>query len=288
MKDNYVYAIDCGGTKLRVAVVKDDLDIIVKEERKVINDNPEKLYLQIKELLTEVYEKSKLNINNLGISICGVVNNNAVKRCGNLSIENHFDLYGKLNNDFRIKNIVIENDANASAALEAKYGSNSKYNDSIFLTISTGIGSGVVLNKKLVKTSMELGRTLIECDNEECEFEHFASGNGIVNLAKKYDLIVNNAIELLDLVNNKDKKALKVYDKWKALFVNGLYNMQMLFNVEGYALSGGFINNPVVDIKKIESEVQEKIKKWNLNKIDLHYSSFKNDVGILGGAALVL
>ena len=286
--DNVVYAIDCGGTNLRVAAIDSKLSVISFKTISTITDNPNNLYNKIKEFINDIHQETKIPVKNIGFSICGVVSNNNVGRCGNIGIEEGFDFYSKLKKDFPEAKITIANDANASALGEAVYGVNKDYNDSIFITISTGIGMGVVLNKKIVDTPMELGRQLIKINNIENELEYFLSGTGIVNLSREFGLKVKDAKEFFELVKNKEKNALVPFNEWINNIALMLVNLQLLFNVEGYSLSGGVIKSASVYFNEIEKIANSKIAKWHLRKIKLHVSQFDQNIGIISAGALAL
>lgn len=283
-----VYAIDCGGTNLRVAVIDSKLNIISFKSIRTVTNNPNALYKNIKDFINQIYEETKIPVENIGFSICGVVSNNFVGRCGNIGIEKSFDFYSLLKKDFPSANIYIANDANASALGEALFGVNKNYQDSIFITISTGIGMGVVLNKKIVDTPMELGRELIKINNKENEMEYYLSGTGIVNLANEFGVKIKDAREFFSLVKNDEKSIKDIFDLWIDNIASMLANLQLLFNVEGYSLSGGVIKSAYEYFDKIEKLANEKILKWNLRKIKLRVSKFDQNIGIISAGALAL
>ncbi len=288
MDNKYFFAIDCGGTNLRVAVLDNNLNIVKMEVIKSITDNPTLLYKNIKELLISISKEVNNEVHYIGVSICGVVTNNQVGRCANIGIEKSFDFYSKLKKDFPFAKIRIANDANATALAEASIGTNKDVSNSIFVTISTGIGAGLVLNGKLVETPFEYGRTLIQYKGKEDELEHFISGGGIVSLSKINGLKIKNAQEFFSLVEKNDKNALKVLSEWINLASMMFANMQLLYNVDRYALSGGVMKSSKFFLKDLEIKANEKIEKWNLKKIKLVKSKFNQDAGLISAGVLAL
>ena len=288
MRDKYIFAIDCGGTNLRVAALDRDLNIIAFKKTDSIKNNPSLLYNKIKELLNELSKEVNSEIKNIGMSICGVVTNNNVGRCANIGIEKSFDFFNKLSKDFPLAKVRIANDANATALAESVIGTSKDVSNSIFVTISTGIGAGLVLNKKLIETPFEYGRQLIQYNNCENELEHFASGNGIVNLSSLNGLKVNNSLDFFNLVSKKEGKALKILKDWINLLAIMFANMQLLFNVEMFVLSGGVMNSSKYFLKELETITNEKTSKWNLKRIKLVKSKFNQDAGLISAAVLTL
>ena len=107
MRDKYIFAIDCGGTNLRVAALDRDLNIIAFNKTDSIKNNPSLLYNKIKELLNELSKEVNSEIKNIGMSVCGVVTNNNVGRCANIGIEKSFDFFNKLSKDFPLAKVRI-------------------------------------------------------------------------------------------------------------------------------------------------------------------------------------
>lgn len=286
--ENKVFAIDCGGTNLRVGVVDSNLNIIKQISIPSTKNNPDKLFLDIKNNILVLSNELNVKVTDIGFSICGIVSDNNVGRCGNLGIEKGYDFYNKLKIDFPLAKVTIANDGNSSSLAEAIYGVNKNYNSSIFITISSGIGIGVVLNNKMISTPLEGGRLITNYKDNENEIEYFISGNGLVHLAEINNLKIQDAKEFFTLVNDKNNTALKIFKDWKNMVANFIVNLQLLFNVEGYALSGGVLKQDKLFLKDIESLAQEKIAKWHLNKINLQKAHFNQDVGLIAGATLAL
>lgn len=287
MKDK-VIALDLGGTNIRAAIVDENLNILKQIKDRTISDNPKLLMEKIKEFTTEVSKDYIDDVKGIGVSICGVVKNNEIGKCGNLSINGDFPLYQTLKDTYHIDNIKIANDANCSALVESRFGANKNVNDSIFITISSGIGGGLVLNKQMIDISFEVGRQIVEYDDVFYETEYLLSGNGIVRLAKMNNLYINSGKEFFDLLKNKDSLAKVVYEKWIRKLSLFFSNLQLLFNVEQYALSGGVMLSKDLFISDLEKIANASISTWKLHPIKLVDAQFGQDVGIMGATSLVI
>ena len=152
MKENsFKLGIDLGGTKIEIACLNIDNNNIVFRKRIPSPQNDYNATLNSIKDLVETSE-SELGLTcPVGIGIPGSIssetgrirNANSVWLNGRL-LEN--DLSKKLN-----KKIKIENDANCFAISEAMDGAGSKFNNVFGVILGTGVGSGIVLNKKLIK-----------------------------------------------------------------------------------------------------------------------------------------
>ena len=288
MKDK-VLALDMGGTNLRAAIISEDLKIVRQIKDATISDNPPLLLKKAIEFAKEVSKEYLDEIRGIGVSICGVVKDNVIGKCGNLSILGNFPLYDALKKEFvGIDNIRIANDANCSALFESRFGSNKDVKDSIFITISTGIGGGLVINTQMIDASFEVGRQIIEYDHEFYEAEHLLSGNGLVVLCEKNELYVKNAKEFFDLYRSGDNLAKRVYEKWIKRLSLFFSNLQLLFNVQRYSVSGGVMKSRELFLNDLEKISNASISSFKLNPIKIVVPQFDQDIGVMGASSLVL
>ncbi len=285
-----VISIDLGATNLRVGLVKEDLSTPkVLRERTTKNDK-ELLYSQIKRMMTElltseVYKTSKPKV--IGVSACGIVNNNHIECLPNLGITD-FDLKERLEKDFKNFKVYISNDANTTAFAEATYGMAKEFDTSFFITISSGIGGCLVYNHELIDLPFEIGHLPIRYKEKFYESEKLLSGNGIVELAKLNGLDVESASMLFSLVQDKDTLALKVYDEWIKYLGSLISSLHLMFGVDVFILSGGVMKSSDIfmdDLKEVSSAFTIPYLK---KPIIFKHSKFDQDAGLMGGASIAL
>ncbi len=281
-----IISIDCGGTNLRVAAMDKDLKIHSVRIVPSIKDNPNALYEKMKELILIVKGEAKMDtIPSIGMSMCGVVQNNQVGRVGNLGIDS-FDFESLFKKDFPGTKLYFANDGNCSSLVEAEYGANKGYLNSAFVTISTGIGLGVVHNGEMIDLPLEGGRMFVNYKGTNYESEYLLSGNGIVNLARLNGISIHSAADFFQGIRDNDEKMVDLYHVWVDMLATWFSNLQLLFNVDSYAISGGVMKSKDVFFEELERLANEKIAAWNFKPIVLKYASFTQDVGLAGGAAL--
>lgn len=189
----YTIGIDVGGTKVLGGVV-DEFGKVIATARK---DTPRQGGVALtqaiadtaKELLAE-YEASAI-----GVCAAGFVSSD---RKTMLATPNIADWNG-VNLDYELTQliglpVVIENDANAAAWGEAKFGAGQNQDHMMMLTIGTGIGGGIVVNGALYRgafgTAAEFGHIRVVPDGHLCGcgargcFEQYASGNALLRHAR--------------------------------------------------------------------------------------------------------
>lgn len=283
-------SIDCGGTNLRVAARDEKLHILSVRRCPTINNNPAKLYELRRSFIRDVCAEAKYDsVQAIGRSLCGIVIHNKVGRVGNLGINGDFDFESKFREDFPGAKIKIANDGNCSALVESKFGANRGKRDSAFITISTGIGLGIVHNGKRIDTTLEAGRLLTRYKGKRYETEGLLSGKGIGTFCKINGIDdIPSGKEFFEAVRNNRKDVGPLFTEWEDLRARFFANLQLLFDNEAYALSGGVRKSKDLFLQDVEKKANALIEIWHLNPIVLNEALFKQDVGLAAGCALAL
>ncbi len=152
MKENFFkLGIDLGGTKIEIACLNIQNNKIVYRKRIPSPQNDYNKTLNAIKNLVETSE-NELGLNcPLGIGIPGSISSKTgkIRNANSVWLNGKFlkeDLSKKLN-----KKIKIENDANCFAISEAMDGAASRFNNVFGIILGTGVGSGIVLNKSLIR-----------------------------------------------------------------------------------------------------------------------------------------
>jgi predicted NBD/HSP70 family sugar kinase len=283
-----VIAIDCGGTNLRVAVIDEKFNILAVRRVQTVANDPVMLYAAMKSLIDQVSQEAKVPVISIGVSICGIVVHNNVGRCGNLGIDHGFDFASLFKRDYPDARLKIANDANCSALVEALYGANKGLADSAFVTISSGIGLGVVHNGEMIDLPLEGGRLMTEYNSKLYEVEYLLSGNGIVHLCALKGISITSAADFFKGVREGDTKFVDIYNIWVRRLGIWFGNLQLLFDCEQYAVSGGVMKSRDVFLDDLTRIANASVACWNLHPIVLKDAQFKQDVGIAAAGCLAL
>ena len=193
--------VDIGGTKLSVGLVKTDGSVI---DKIIVYDHISKgeydVIDQIVGLIIELLQRNDIGENHLsGIGV-GFAGHLRFKKGIVITSSNFRNKF----KDFPLREaikkhfstcVIVDNDANAQAYAEYRFGAGVGYGSLVFLTISTGIGAGLILDGKIYRgmtgTAGEFGHTIVNphsdikcgCGNYGCLMSH-ASGFALPNIAK--------------------------------------------------------------------------------------------------------
>ena len=226
----------------------------------------------------------------IGIAVHGVVESNKVV------FAPYYNIY-KINIADEVEKslgipVIIENEANLCAIFESTI--NSLYRNLIAINISSGIGSGIILNYHLYKGILgdagEVGHTTLYPNGKECRcgkkgcFEQYCSKQALL---KKYSSISNkDNPSLQDLKEdyiNKDAKVLDLIKSYKDNLIIGLGNIITLFSPEILILKSDIF----VEFPDIFADVKNSLKKYNEN-VQVSLTSWKEYSTLFGAIILVL
>lgn len=190
---------DIGGTKCAVILGKDENEALQIIDKNVTPTN-KPVYEMIEHLFTmaeSMLQKNAVTNNDLegiGISCGGPLSSKRglVLSPPNLPGWDNIPIVELTRSRFK-KNTLLQNDANAGAIAEWKYGAGKGYEHLIFLTFGTGMGAGLILNGKLYAGATDLAGEVGHIRLAEMgpvgfgktgSFEGFCSGGGIAQLAQ--------------------------------------------------------------------------------------------------------
>lgn len=245
----YVLGFDIGGTKSAVVLANIEdtrVSFLGRYERKTVSD--------WKKVLDELEENGRKIAEEHGISIG---TDEGVKRigisCGGPLSSDRRQILSPPNlpgwdqvpvTEYLEKKMGIparlENDADAGALAEWRFGAGRGCRSMIFLTFGTGLGAGLILDGRLYRGASglagEAGHIQMEKDGpvgyqKSGSLEGFCSGGGIARMAEM-EGITASAKELAAMAERGDEKALKIYERSGAVFGRGLAVLIDLLNPE--------------------------------------------------------
>lgn len=179
--------IDIGGTKCSVVLGDKDGNILKKENFATTSKD---------ETIKKIIDTAKTfgDFVSIGISCGGPLDSKKgiIKSPPNLPYWDNVKITEILENEFGVK-AYLENDANACALAEWKFGAGEKCRNMIFLTFGTGLGAGLILDYKLYRGSSDMAGEVGHIRLNDYgpvgygkigSFEGFCSGGGIAQLGK--------------------------------------------------------------------------------------------------------
>ncbi len=178
-----IIAIDTGGTKTLVASL-DENGVVTYSTKFPTPPKTRDWVLAIKKLLEDNWRAS--DIDAIVIGVPGIVKNGVAIWCNNLGWHD-FDIAAAFHGVANNAPILIENDANLAGLAETRSLDTTPVS-SLYVTISTGIGTGFITNGYIDPglAQSEGGRSLVEYDGKVREWESFASGKAIASVYGKF------------------------------------------------------------------------------------------------------
>lgn len=301
----YILGLDIGGTKcasVLAAVNNDNIEFLDRYEIKTTSDWRYILGL----LCDRANEKAKemgIILSSVGIS-CG----------GPLSADRRYilsppNLYGwdevpvvEFVEDRCKTRAYLENDADACALAEFRYGAGAKSESMIFLTFGTGFGAGIILEGKLYRgvsgMAGEIGHVRIAEDGpvgygKEGSMEGYASGGGIARLAYSYKIKAPKDTELsakyvIEAARNGDKEALRVVNTSASKLGKGLAILVDLLNPDTIVI--GSIYSRAEDMFKdiVDRELKKECLKGTYEAVRILPAGLTERIGDYGAVCAAL
>ena len=280
---------DIGGTKIYHTIIDENGNITGEIEK---HQTPKSLE-DIKEIVLNAVKKYENEVDAIGISTAGAVNNEntrVISSTGNL-VSNYRDF------DFQAISklpVYVENDANCAAWAEHEIGASKNCPYSVMLTLGTGVGGGIIIDNKLYKGKSGAAgemhfkmysdkRRKCTCGAYDC-FEAYASGTGLKKTAEEMSL--NPDITTYDVVEGADKGNPLMKDilsKWQEHITLGIIGLANLFDPDCIVLSGSMAQ--FVNTEEVEKNVNSEIVT---TKTSIRLATAGNYSGMIGAGLLAI
>jgi len=311
---NYTIGIDVGGTNTDIGLVREDGKIIDKVNLKTNEYYDAELYIKdmadkIKELLAR---NGNVEIQGIGI---GAPNGNtytgSIDKAPNLNFKGQVKLAEMMRSHIDTK-VVVSNDANAAAVGEMVYGGAKNLDHFITFTLGTGVGSGIIIDRKLVlgstSTAGELGHSIVIMGGRKCGcgrhgcLETYTSAGGIRRTAIElmeqnplYNGVLKNiAPENLtskmvgDAANAGDPIGIQTFENVGQILGIAMANAVTFSAPQAIFLMGGPVHAGEVLMKPLRKSFYENLLNIYEGTVDIRVSELAdNEVAILGAAALI-
>lgn len=311
--NGYVLGIDLGGTKIAAAISDMQGNIIFKDTIETESDKGKEVVFQnIVSLVNEVIKNSGKNlveIVSIGIGSPGPLNieEGLILNAANLPFK-EFPLVNRLKEIFK-KDIYLENDANVAALAEYKFGAGKGTKNMIYITVSTGVGAGAIIDGKLYNgstfNSLEIGHTIVQpidgalcgCGSYGC-LEAYASGTAIARIAregleagaesslKDYEKVTSYEVYLES--EKGDEIANEILDYAFTYLGVGVGNAIVTFDPEAIVIGGGVSKMGDRMFNKVRETVNERYLKVLVENCKIVPAELKEDTGVVGAIALAI
>lgn len=316
MNAKYVVGVDLGGTKILTALADSNGKIVERVRVDTgAQDSVEVVVQRINDTVLQVIEKAgieKDEVARVGVGTPGPldIEKMIVLTAPNLNWIN-VPLVEMMEKELGLT-VSLENDANAAALAEHAFGAGKGSQHMVYMTISTGVGGGVIINGQILHgagvSGGEIGHHTIDpdgplcgCGNYGC-LEAMASGTALGRYAR--DVVTSGRKTMMsELVENTDQvdgsivtKAAEAGDDLALVLVDlvarnigiGVANLINIFNPEKIVLGGGVMKAGHLFIDRIKNEAKKRSLKDSYELCEIVFSELGSDVGVLGAIAVAL
>ena len=307
--------IDLGGTSVKAALCADDGAILIKQSVPTKTGDPDGLRADMKQLALALCASGGVQpdeVESIGIGVPGSYDKpSCTLRFGTNLGMNDVCFAETFQPEFGCA-VQLDNDANCAALGEAKAGAGKGVNSFVAITLGTGVGSGIVIDGKLVTgvndAAGEMGHMVIVSDGEACTcgrrgcWESYSSATALIRQTKDamrhdpytamWDLVGNNISRVngrtsFDAMRAGDETAKKVVNQYIFYLATGITNVVNALQPDMICIGGGIGHekeNLLVPLRKmvererysIHAKVQTQIISAELG----------NDAGLIGAALL--
>jgi len=304
-----VFAVDLGGTHLRVALV-DDTGRILKQIKQETpkGDSPECVVAALVDAARN-WDSYKEAVVAASIMVPGAVDRDkaVVLQAPNLPSLINFALKAELQKRLGWP-VFLENDANAAAVGEMWLGAARGCRDVVSVTLGTGVGGGVILDGKLWRGSHgsagEIGHTTVDpfsglkckCGNTGC-LELFASATAIVRMTREsLSSFPQSRLQSEGLTAEKvyeagrdgDELALAVFRRFGMYLGIGLANVINFIDPQIIVIAGGAVNGWDLFADEMYRQVEERAFRTTAQQVKIARAECGDNAGLLGATRLAM
>ncbi len=313
LKKKYSVGGDLSGQSIKVGLVDSKGKIVKKVSvDSCASKGPEAV---IEQIVKGIKSVTKKNDKILGI---GIGSPGAVKlKKGTVENPPNFPNWGKVHLGKAIKekfdcDVYVENDANAAAIGELIYGAGKKLENFIMITLGTGVGGGIIINKKIYRGETggagEIGHATIDYEGPQCKcgsfgcIESYLGNNYLIDRVKKQ--LKDRKDSLLIKLTNNDLNLLTPQlihqaaedgdDFARSIIVDcGLklgYVLASIINILDIStiiIGGGVAGFGQLLFDTVTYSIKERVIKPSKERIVVQPAKLKNNAGIQGASALV-
>jgi glucokinase len=312
----YYLGVDLGGTNIAAGVVDENYNLIAKDSIPTnAGRSIDVIVRDIAELSKKVAFTAKVPLNQFtswGIGMPSYVNpkTHLLVHANNLGWKN-IPIYSYFKKYIDLPT-YIENDANCAALGETLAGIARNYDNAVMLTLGTGVGGGIILNKRIYAGAdllgAELGHTKLVYNGEMCTcgqkgcLESYCSATALINQTKREFNITKNSLLYhmcsgdLKEINAKmvfkandmgDEIAQKVVAQYIEYLAAGISTFITIFRPEVIILGGGVVGAGNALFEPLNIKIKENtFAAGEIGVPPVVKAALENDAGIIGAALL--
>ncbi len=310
MAEQFIAGIDIGGTKIAVAIGSAAGRIVARSSFPTGGGrNPHESMSQGLEMLERLAQTHRGSLAAIGIGCAGPLDleRGVVLAPPNMPVSwRQFPLRSFVESRSGLP-VNIDNDANAAALAEHIYGAGRGYSDLVYLTISTGIGGGIIANNQLVHRMGEAGHVTVNPGGELCGcgargcLEAECSGTAIARRAQDHlragrpsrlremveDIKQVSARTVEDAAREGDELACAVWQETVSLMATGIGTIVVLLAPQAIILGGGVTAGAgEFLLRPLRAELNQRVRIVSMEGLQVLQAALGADSGLYGALAL--
>ena len=290
----YTAGIDIGGTNTRIALIDEAYEIIQRIQFPTDVNNPHATLQKIQETV----QSFSVAIAGVGLSCPGPLDlkQGIILDTPNLKGGWHGLAVSKELSERLKVPVFLENDANLACLAEAVLGQGKDYSYVQFLTISTGLGSGLVIDKKIYQGAHGFAHEIANIPLWRNGPSHgsiypggveaICSGTAITTRAKKAGLDVEHAGDVYSLACSQNQTAIDIMEDAKEYLANTIAIIYAFVDPEIVILGGSVAIKIPGFVEDVEQRVKTKVYPNIQPLVKVVKTNLSEDSGLLGAACL--
>ena len=301
-------AVDLGGTHIRAAAYRRGETDPIKHHKTKTRSGEESVFGRLLHLIEEVIPTDE-NITAIGVAAPGPLDprTGIILETPNIQEWKNYPLGEKLSAHFKVP-VYLGNDANLAVLGEWRYGAGQGHDHLVYLTISTGVGGGVISNGHLLEGQLglagELGHATILADGPVCScgkkghLEALASGTSIASyvemqLAEGTESSLRSGVKrtaesIAEAAREGDALAISAYQRAGKYLGIGVATFLHIFNPTIVILGGGVSQSGDLLMVPFRASLREHVfNPAYLENLITTTAALGDDAGLLGALALV-
>ncbi len=311
----YYIGIDLGGTNIAIGIMDENYHLVCKGSTPTPANDPDGIVQEMAKLCLRLTEEQAIPFSDIayaGVACPGIVDRESgeVVYANNIQFH-HFPLGARLRSLLPLKTVYLENDANAAALGEAKAGAARGTQNSIMITLGTGVGGGIVIGGRVYMgtngAAGELGHIVIEKDGVPCTcgrrgcWESYSSATALIRMTKEKmdacpDSMMHARVQAdgkisgrtaFDMSRAGDRAAQEVVERYASYLACGITNLVNIFQPEAVVIGGGVSGEKENLLCLLRTPVmKESYGSGAVKLAELKIAELGNDAGIIGAACL--
>ena len=311
----YYIGVDVGGTGLKAGVVDEQGKILATAKCPTgVERGYGPVIADMAKICFEAIEKSGVSLDDvkaIGVGIPGIQDpaTGLIPFCTNLGWH-QVPLVSEMQKYIN-KPVFVDNDATVAGLAEAVAGVSAGVSTSVFVTLGTGVGGGIIIDGKPYSgpngVASEIGHMMTVAGGEPCTcgnrgcWERYSSATAIIREGRKFaeahpDCAIAKAVDgnfdkieaktVIDLAKAGDPDAVALFDNYVYHLCVGLVNLINLYDPQIIALGGGVSHAGQFLLDAVNAKLPSMVFYKTMPYAKIALATLGNDAGIIGAAML--